>query len=158
MSTLRREIDELKDQLRTPAEAPVQTPIQASVRKPKAIRSSKRVLLLDNAELNRVLVSHYFRGLPVQIDYAKTPDQALGSIEGATYDLVLVDFELKVEGEWLSWIKGQYRHTRLFALSPNAFSSEEESKALALGFDSYLSRCEPKPTLVEKLVSSLWTD
>jgi len=162
---LRTEIEQLKKKLQAEATTlPSEKPTSpAPTRRPKPTLASKRVLLLDGAELNRVLVSHYFRGLPVQIDYAKTPDQALGSIEQQTrdqrpYDLVLVDFELKVDGEWVSWIKGQFRHTRLVALSPNAPTSVEETRAIGLGFDSYLSRCDTKATLIEKLSSELWSE
>jgi CheY-like chemotaxis protein len=118
--------------------------------------SPRRVLLLDDAELSRVLVSHYFKGLPVSIDYAKTAEQASGFIENARYDLLLIDSEFKIEPEWISWIKGQSGHTRITALSPNDHSLEEEARFQGLGFDSYLSRGEAKAALRSKLSSQLW--
>jgi CheY-like chemotaxis protein len=113
-------------------------------------------LLLDDVELSRVLVSHYFKGLPVSIDYAKTAEQASGFIENARYDLLLIDSEFKIEPEWISWIKGQSGHTRITALSPNDHSLEEEARFQGLGFDSYLSRAEAKAALRSKLSSQLW--
>jgi CheY-like chemotaxis protein len=118
--------------------------------------SPRRVLLLDDAELSRVLVSHYFKGLPVSIDYAKTAEQASEFIENARYDLLLIDSEFKIEPEWISWIKGQSGHTRITALSPNDHSLEEEARFQGLGFDSYLSRGEAKAALRSKLSSQLW--
>ncbi len=120
--------------------------------------SPRRVLLLDDAELSRVLVSHYFKDLPVSIDYAKTAEQASGLIENARYDLLLIDSEFKIEPEWISWIKGQSGHTRIAALSPNDHTIEEETRFRGLGFDSYLSRGEAKAALRTKLSSELWSE
>jgi CheY-like chemotaxis protein len=124
--------------------------------------SPKRVLLLDPVELNRVLISHYFKGLPVTLAYAKTKEEASHLLEqskgAGPYDLLLVDPGLKVEGEWISWIKGQVRHLKLVAFAAGEFTKVEEQAALGLGFDSCLSRSEPRVDLLKKLSSSLWAD
>jgi|GEM_PF-2428030 len=153
ISELLNEVEKLKLELSfKPVLAGVSSP---SDPKPAASKPSKRVLLLDPVELNRVLVSHYFKGLPVALDYAKTPDEAMRVLGGA-YDLLLVDFALKIEGEWLSWVRGQSRGTTLIAYSSSPASSELEQKALGMGFDGCLFRGEPKPALVEKLGAILW--
>ncbi|MBU6154793.1 MAG: response regulator [Bdellovibrionales bacterium] len=118
----------------------------------------KRILLLDDSELSRVLVSHYFKGLPVSIDYVKTKSEADLFLEQGTYDLLLIDLELRIEPEWISWIKGHAGHTRIVALSPNVHSSEDEARASGLGYDSYVSRAESRVTLRDRLSANLWAE
>lgn len=122
--------------------------------------SPKRVLLLDPVELNRVLMSHYFKGLPVTIEYVRSPAEAMRELEQPAkqgpFDLLLVDLDLKIEGEWISWIRGKSGHISVVACCPSHASSEAEEKARSLGFDGVLARSEPKTALVEKLEAILW--
>jgi CheY-like chemotaxis protein len=121
-------------------------------------RGEKRILLVDDAEVTRVLMAHYLKGLPVKLDFAPNLGRALGYCDEKSFDLLLVDLELNgrdLEG-LLQSLKGKSGQAKVLALSPNVFSSEEEASALRCGFDLYLSRSLPKQDVIEKLENSLW--
>jgi hypothetical protein len=54
----------------------------------------RTVLLIDDAEINRVLTSHYFKGFPVKLEFAHSVDVAKDKCVGRKYDLILIDDEL----------------------------------------------------------------
>ena len=121
-------------------------------------RPEKRLLLVDDAEVTRVLMAHYLKGLPVKIDYASNLDRALGFVGEKSFDLLVVDFELGGQSpeSLLKTLKACVGQTKVLALSPNVFSNEEESRALGCGFDLYLARSLPKESVIEKFEHSLW--
>jgi CheY-like chemotaxis protein len=53
----------------------------------------RHVLLVDAAEINRVLMSHYFKGLPVKLAFATSVESALKKCESVKFDLILLDDE-----------------------------------------------------------------
>jgi hypothetical protein len=59
--------------------------------------SDKSVLLVDQAEVSRVLVSHYFKGLPVKLEFALTEASARDKCESQSFDLILMGENLKTD-------------------------------------------------------------
>ncbi len=137
-------------------------PAAARVRKVREKLSSKlperRVLLIDDAEISRVLMSHYFKGMPVQLDFAPNLAQGLKFCVEKKYDLLIVDLELNGSDSvsLAQGLKGNVGEARIFAFSPNDFSADEERQALEAGFHSYFSRSLPKETIIDKLSQNLW--
>jgi len=137
-------------------------PAAARVRKVREKLSSKlpekRVLLIDDAEISRVLVSHYFKGMPVELDFAPSLSLGLQFCAEKKYDLLIVDLGLKGHDSFslANELKGNVGEARIFALSPHDFSSEEEHQALKAGFHSYFSKSLSKEAIVDKLSQDLW--
>ncbi len=122
---------------------------------PSVKLSEKKVLLVDDAEINRVLMSHYFKGLPIKLDFASNAHLASDKCREDSFDLVVVDFDDK-GGELAQGLRTQGVRALLIALSPNSFSESEKEKAMSAGFDHYLSRGLPREDLVASLRSRLW--
>lgn len=117
--------------------------------------SEKSVLLVDDAEINRVLMSHYFKGLPVKLDFAVNAELANTKCRECTFDLVVIDFD--ENGRALAQnLKNQGLKAILIAMSSNAFSETEKEAALSTGFDHYVSRGLRREELVSDIRSKLW--
>ena len=122
---------------------------------PSVKLTEKKVLLVDDAEINRVLMSHYFRGLPVKLDFAVNGTLACDKCKVDEFDLIVIDFDSN--GETVAKnLRAQGFGALLLALSPNSFSDTEKETALAAGFNHYLSRGLPREELVQDLKIQLW--
>jgi CheY-like chemotaxis protein len=150
-----REVTEQLRALSEALEAPPTKKVQPRV--PANGLPEKRVLLLDDAELSRVLISHYLRGLPVRVDFAPSLEHALELCARDSFDALLVDLELNghTTESLLSALKGVSR-APVLALDPVEYSLKAEESALGLGFERYLSRSLPRQELLNRISSTLW--
>ena len=77
----------------------IAVPVAKSARVAKTKDLPERtILLIDDAEINRVLTSHYFKGLPVKLEFAHSMDVAKEKCQSRKYDLILIDDELNEAG------------------------------------------------------------
>lgn len=53
----------------------------------------KKILVVDPAEINRVLFTRYFQSLPFEIAFARSDEEAESKIAQQRYDLVLRDWK-----------------------------------------------------------------
>ncbi len=153
LTTLKRELqarDAEIERLRTVAPVPM---IQKAARTKRDL-SEKRVLLIDDAEVNRVLLSHYLKGLPVRLDYATTVSKAVELCTTGKYDLLILDTGLVTDGNEnvLSDLKSTQNGALLFALT-----EKDDAGAELPGFSGVLSRGLSRESLVERLSKNLWT-
>ena len=154
LMTLKRELqarDAEIERLRTSTPAPV---IQKTTRAKKDL-SEKRVLLIDDAEVNRVLLSHYLKGLPVRLDYATSVSKAIELCGAGKYDLLILDTGLVAGGNEgvVSDLKSSQNGALLFAFAENDASGMDLP-----GFSGVLSRGLTRESLVERLSKNLWTN
>ena len=144
-------IQELQAQI---AAIPKKTNASPAKTSAKALEQ-RRVLLVDDAELPRVLMSHYFKGLPVKVDFAVSLEEAIRCCAEKKYDLLIVDLELK--GTVAEDLAGALKsHGRLMALGSGESIQTEQAMALQTGFELYLSRSSSKEAMVEGLSAALW--
>ena len=135
--------------------APVQAAAQTPAEKPKKKLSEKRVLLIDDAEINRVLMSHYFKGLPVKLEFAPNAEAALRKCEDSVYDLIVVDDELQSPNHpnFAQSLKSIGKGAVLISLSNR---DGQDTSSLPEYF-SVLKRGLPRELFVERLKNYLWS-
>jgi len=154
LTTLKRELqsrDAEIERLRTAP--PVSSTPQKTVARVRKELAEKRVLLIDDAEVNRVLLSHYLKGLPVRMDYATTISKAIELCSRFKYDLLILDTGLMVPGDdsALSGLNSSKGEALLFAFT------EKESESMEIpGFSGVISRGLPRESLIERLSKNLW--
>ncbi len=154
LTTLKRELqsrDAEIERLRTAP--PVSSTPQKTVVRVRKELAEKRVLLIDDAEVNRVLLSHYLKGLPVRMDYATTISKAIELCSRFKYDLLILDTGLMVPGDdsALSGLNSSKGEALLFAFT------EKESESMEIpGFSGVISRGLPRESLIERLSKNLW--
>jgi signal transduction histidine kinase/DNA-binding response OmpR family regulator len=110
--------------------------------------SGKRILLIDDVELNRMIVSDLLEDTNVGIDEAENGEQALVMFEESSlnyYDLVFMDILMPgMDGyETTRRIRGMTRPdaktTPIIALTANAYKEDAE-KALEAGMNGHLAK------------------
>jgi CheY-like chemotaxis protein len=129
--------------------------VTAPERPPSRALEPRKILLVDDAELSRVLLSHYLRGLPVRVDFAPTLQEAVSACSGKKYDLLVVDYELKGT-EPASVIAALKPHGRILALASGNGSAENGAPVELSGVEHVLSRSLSKAEMIEGLSRVLW--
>ncbi len=114
----------------------------------------RKVLLVDDAEINRVLMSHYFKGLPVKLDFAKNGDIALEKCKETQFDLIVIDEEIQNPkgSELAATLKSGGASGTFIALS----NLQNEHGEPIESFAHRLSRGLPREEFIERLKSYLW--
>lgn len=114
----------------------------------------RKLLLVEDNEMNRLVASHSLEPLELQITEAENGKQALDILRSQTFDLILMDIQMPVmDGmEATRYIREELNiSTPIIALSANAFRSEIDN-CLALGMNDYVV----KPFEEKDLVNAIY--
>lgn len=119
----------------------------------------KKVLLVEDNEINLIIETKIFRGLGFQIETANDGDVAVGKIKNSRpgdYNLILMDIQMPVMDGWKatcairSLEDPALASIPIVALSANVLESDIQ-KSMACGMDAHL----PKPINVPELVKTV---
>lgn len=140
--------------------------VQAAANRPRSSRTSslpanaelghllrnKRVLVVDDNEVNRRVASLFLRSWGAEVQEAKDGKVACEKASGVKYDLVLMDLQMPVMGG-LAATKairhsGMNRDTVIVALTANAFP-EDKARCLAAGMNGHLAKPFKKRELLD---------
>jgi len=140
--------------------APVQEREKADIR-----LQGKRILLVDDVEINRIIVAEAFSGTGVLIDEAQDGEEALARFQGAGtgyYSVILMDVQMpRMDGyeatRRIRALDNPYaREIPIIAMTAHAYA-EDEANAKAAGMTEHIA----KPIDIEELrqtVSALCAD
>lgn len=113
-----------------------------------------RILLVEDHELNRDMLSRRLRRAGYQVLTAANGERALGLIEEKSPDVVLMDMNLPVKDGWTTCreIRGRsdIAHVRIIALTAHAMG-DDRSRALEAGCDDYATKPVDFPALLRKI-------
>jgi CheY-like chemotaxis protein len=155
ISTLRAEVHTAQAEARLP----VSRESTRGAKAPSKNLTEKKILVIDDAELSRVLLSRSFRGLPVKLEFAKSLDRASELCTGTDFDWMLIDYALATgaSGSALGELQGKVASgSRIAALSSKEASQDEAASAREAGFGFYFSRTLERNAFRESLVNSIW--
>ncbi len=103
----------------------------------------RRVLLVEDNELNRDVAVDLLRGVGIQVAEAHDGREALHRLEAAPYDLVLMDMQMPVMDGLAATraIRAQQQHANLpiIAMTANAMA-QDRAACLAAGMNDHLSK------------------
>ena len=114
--------------------------------------AGRRVLLVEDNEVNQVVASEMLRSLGCEIRIASTGKAALVEMIGERFDLVLMDCQMpgmngfEATSAWRTHERLAGGHLPIVALTANAVAGDREN-CLAAGMDDYLT----KPVSLERL-------
>src|SRR5690606_15101859 len=119
------------------------------------LMEERRILLVDDNEVNRVVASRLLQRLGFTVDSVADGLAALEAHAAATYDAILMDCQMPTLDGYectrrIRAREGTSRHTPIVALTANA-DVEDRRRCLAAGMDDYLT----KPIEADRLVQSL---
>jgi PAS domain S-box-containing protein len=116
-----------------------------------------RILLADDSDDNRFLISAYLRDSPVSLDFAENGEVALQKLTSREYDLVLMDVHMPVLDGFAATRKfRQYerQHDRqplpILALTADAFEDAVD-RSLSSGCSAHLTKPIRKTTLLDAI-------
>jgi CheY-like chemotaxis protein len=135
------------------APAPAVAPAQPGSGDP----GSLRILLVDDAENNRMLLEFYLKGGPYQVDQATNGQEALDMFSSGQYDVIFMDIQMPVMDGYeatraIRRLEQQTGRptTPVVALTANALKEDRES-CLAAGCTDYLAKPVKKTTILDTL-------
>ena len=118
-----------------------------------------KILLVDDAEFNRILIQEYLKDTNYEIIEAENGKDALDKAKVGEFDIILMDMQMPVmDGyqatqEIRDWEKKTHHaHIPIVAVTAYAIKEEEE-KSIDVGCDKHLSKPILKDTLMNVLES-----
>lgn len=118
---------------------------------------NKKILLVEDNELNRLVVSTTLLNYDIKISEAVHGKEAIKLLEKEEFDLILMDIQMpELDGlETTKWIREQLKNPiPIIALTANANSTERE-KYFNSGMNDYLSKPFEEIDLINKIAK--WT-
>ncbi len=114
-------------------------------------RNSMRVLVAEDNELNRKVLTAFLHRLGFDPDVVNDGQEALERVQAVNYDLILMDIRMpRLDGiaatEAIRGLKTEVHQPRIIGVSASA-TADHKLNHLAIGLDSLLS----KPVRLEEL-------
>jgi len=102
---------------------------------------NKRVLVVDDYEVNRILLAALLEVYGILPEFAENGEEACKKVEQERYDLVFMDINMPImDGlEATRVIRGQYPDLPIIALTANALEGDRE-RFMGAGMNGYLSK------------------
>ena len=122
----------------------------------------QRILVVDDEEPIRELLSTYFVGHEYEVTTAATAPETVNSIQETIPDLVILDIDLAdADGlELLGTLKASHPKLPIIILTGMGFDEELLQEALQKGADGYVSKTLPLDQLLKEVMRTLknkWT-
>lgn len=126
---------------------------------PQITLAGKKVLLVDDAPDNVVLIRTYLRSTGLDIDVASDGVEAVSKAMQATFDLILMDIQMpNMDGlEATRRIRSNGNKVPIAALSAHALA-EEVARSLRAGCDVHLTKPISKTALIAEMTRLLTSD
>ncbi|MDR2302361.1 MAG: response regulator [Deltaproteobacteria bacterium] len=137
-------------------ETELRTPILQVTKDPKDRFVGKRVLLVDDVDLNRKIAKAMLKVTGIKVDEAVDGSAALKMFEDSpenTYDIILMDVQMPIMDGYQASLairqldRDDAHHVPIIALTANAFK-EDIDKALEAGMNAHIA----KPIKTDKIV------
>ncbi len=122
-----------------------------------------KILLVDDSEDNRVLITHYLKAMPIDFVEAVNGKEAVEKYNESTFDLIFMDMQMPVMSgykatEIIRHIEREKKrpHTCIIALTATAVLEELE-RTLKSGCDQYMVKPVKKAEVVDALIQAFTT-
>ena len=138
--------------------------IQNKKHEARVVRSteSKKIIIVDDSEINRILLGHFFKNMPVVLEFASSGDQAIEKTNQNSFDLILMDLQMKgMSG--MDAIKAireaqpeNAKKTLILAISNQEPSEDERIQVMSLGANDYLTKSMSRELMKERVFEVLF--
>lgn len=119
-----------------------------------AALAGKKILLVEDAVDNQILVTHYLNAAGGEVQIANNGEEAIPLAMSGRFDLVVMDLQMPVLDGYQATAQLRSRGFRepIVALTAHAIR-EEKKRALANGFDAYLTKPVNRSALIDTLAT-----
>ena len=116
------------------------------------------MLIVDDAEINRVLMGHYFKLLPIRLEFSGSGTDAIEKCRQKKFDLILMDLQMKdMSGvQATQKIRAFDTHCPIFAITNLEPTDSELKESIEAGCNRYLSRALTKEALIDQVAEELF--
>lgn len=109
-----------------------------------AFPAGLHVLVVDDNEMNRIMLSQFLRKWGIQFDLASNGEEALEMVEEGNYDLILLDLQMPVMDGYeftrrLRGLNERIRQTPIIGISADSISNVHENVTNA-GMNDFLTK------------------
>ena len=146
-----------EEQLRPYLSGAVRTQAIRAADHPEMAKAGVKILLVEDAEDNRLLIQSFVKGRPYRLEFAENGQVAVEKFRADNYDLVLMDMQMPVMDGYTAtrlireWEQSQRRvATPVIALTAHAFK-EDERKSLEAGCNAHLTKPIKKAILIQAI-------
>ncbi|SFW75843.1 PAS domain S-box protein [Chitinophaga sancti] len=132
-------------------------PVKGTLNVDKNIFDNKKILLVEDYEMNRLVVHSMLRNFNLDITEAENGQEAIDLLKQQTFDLVLMDVQMPIMSglEAITIIREQLKLSLpVIALTANAVKGENE-RCLNAGMSAYISKPFNEIELIEKMAIQL---
>jgi PAS domain S-box-containing protein len=136
---------------------------QESISKINVAATPARLLVAEDSEANRLVISAFLRGYPYDIDFAFDGKETLEKATTKSYDLIVMDVEMPIMDGYTvakhirAWeVENRNTPIPIIALTANALAGEE-ARSKEAGCDRYLSKPVNRKHLISDIESCLAT-
>lgn len=111
------------------------------------------ILIADDSEDNRRLLTYYLKKTNMNIDFAQNGKEAFSLAMGKNYDVILMDIEMPLmDGYQATSQLRQHGYIRpIIALTANAMAEDRE-KSIAAGCNDHLTKPIDSQRLIQKVI------
>lgn len=119
-----------------------------------AALAGKKILLVEDAVDNQILVTHYLNAAGGEVEVANNGEEAIPLAMSGKFDLVVMDLQMPVLDGYQTTAQLRSKGFRepIVALTAHAIR-EEKKRALANGFNAYLTKPVNRSALIDTLAT-----
>ncbi|MBF0621796.1 MAG: response regulator [Magnetococcales bacterium] len=117
----------------------------------------RKVLLVEDAEDNQMLIKVFLRKAPYQLTICNNGSEAVSHVKKEAFDIILMDVQMPIMDGYTatrhirSWeVENNLSHTKIIALTAHAMR-EDKQRSLDAGCDMHLTKPIKKMVLLEVL-------
>ena len=118
--------------------------------------ATKQILYVEDDNANQMLVKLFFKKEPFEMTGVDNPDDALELMKSQPFDVVIVDLNLRKEGDGAELIREMrklsgYENVPVFVFSGHDIHSFKE-----YGIEGMISKYFSKPVGKKTLIEAIW--
>jgi CheY-like chemotaxis protein len=118
--------------------------------------TTKKILYVEDDHANQMLVKLFFKKEPLEMTGVDNPDDALETMKSQTFDVVIVDLNLRTEGDGAVLIRDlrklpEYENVPVFVFSGHDIHAFKD-----YGIEGMINRYFSKPVNKKTLIEAIW--
>lgn len=136
----------------------------APIKWPEALNKGRyKILLVDDSEDNRVLLTHYLKAMPIDFVEAVNGKEAVERYKESDFDLIFMDMQMPVMSgykatEIIRHIEKEKNRPRTYIIALTATAVLEElQRTITSGCDQYMVKPVKKAEIVDALIQAFTT-
>ncbi len=117
---------------------------------------TKQILYVEDDTANQTLVKLFFKKEPFQLTTADDPDEALDLVKSTSFDVIIVDLNLRKEGDGAELIRDIRNISGYETVPVFVFSGHDVHSFRDYGIEDLIQNYFSKPVNKKTLISALW--